>query len=84
MLPQAFRIAVPPLANQFLNLTKNSSLATAIGYVELTRLTQQAIANGSPAPPAYLVLMASYLSLSLTISLFANIVNRRLSLERKS
>jgi general L-amino acid transport system permease protein len=84
VLPQAFRIAVPPLANQFLNLTKNSSLATAIGYVELTRLTQQAIANGSPAPPAYLVLMASYLSLSLTISLFANIVNRRLSLERKS
>ena len=83
-LPQAFRIAVPPLANQFLNLTKNSSLATAIGYVELTRLTQQAIANGSPAPPAYLVLMGAYLTLSLAISLVANIVNRSLSLERRS
>ncbi len=81
VLPQAFRIAVPPLANQFLNLTKNSSLATAIGYFELTRLTQQAIANGSPAPPAYLVLMAAYLSLSLTISVIANIVNRGLALE---
>ena len=84
VLPQAFRIAVPPLANQFLNLTKNSSLATAIGFFELTRLTQQSIANGSPAPPAYLVLMAAYLSLSLTISIIANIVNRGLSLERRS
>ncbi len=84
VLPQAFRIAVPPLANQFLNLTKNSSLATAIGYFELTRLTQQAIANGSPAPPAYLILMTAYLTLSLSISLVANIVNRSLSLERRS
>jgi general L-amino acid transport system permease protein len=83
VLPQAFRIAVPPLANQFLNLTKNSSLATAIGYFELTRLTQQAIANGSPAVPAYLILMASYLSLSLAISIVANIINRSLQLERR-
>jgi general L-amino acid transport system permease protein len=83
ILPQAFRIAVPPVASQFLSLTKNSSLATFVGFVELTRLTQQAIANGNPAPPSYLVLMVAYLSLSLTISLFANLVNRRLALETR-
>jgi general L-amino acid transport system permease protein len=78
VLPQAFRIMVPPLANQFLNLTKNSSLAVAIGYYEITRVTQTAANNAAPAPQAYSVLMALYLSMSLTISIVANIVNRHL------
>jgi general L-amino acid transport system permease protein len=83
ILPQAFRIMVPPLANQYLNLTKNSSLALFIGYFDLTRVTQQAIANGNPAPQLILILMGCYLLLSLTISFFANIVNRSLSLESR-
>jgi len=81
ILPQSLRIAVPPLANQYLNLTKNSSLAVFIGYFDLTRITQQAIANGNPAPQAILVLMGCYLALSLTIALFSNMANRRLALK---
>jgi general L-amino acid transport system permease protein len=83
VLPQAFRIMVPPLANQYLNLTKNSSLALFIGYFDLTRITQQAIANGNPAPQLILILMGCYLLLSLSISLVANIVNRGLALETR-
>ena len=83
VLPQAFRIMVPPLANQFLNLTKNSSLAVAIGFYEITRVTQTAANNAAPAPQAYSILMLLYLSFSLSFSLVANIVNRRLRLETR-
>lgn len=80
ILPQAFRIAVPPVANQYLSLTKNSSLAVAIGYFEITRITSQAIANGNPAPQLIAILMGIYLSLSLVIAAVTNVVNRRLAL----
>ena len=79
ILPQAFRIAVPPLSNQFLNLTKNSSLAAFIGFPEMVTITNTIISNGNPAPQSITILMAAYLVLSLTISLVANIVNRRLA-----
>lgn len=80
VLPQAFRIMVPPLANQYLNLTKNSSLAIAIGYPELAQVVSIAIGQRSPAPQAIAVLMLIYLALSLTISLGTNLVNRRLQI----
>jgi general L-amino acid transport system permease protein len=83
ILPQAMRIMVPPLANQYLNLTKNSSLAVAIGYFDLTRITNQIIANGNPAPQMISILMICYLGLSLFISLIANIINRSLRLESR-
>ncbi len=83
VLPQAFRIMIPPLANQFLNITKNSSLAVAIGYYEITRVTQTAANNAAPAPQAYSILMLLYLSFSLSISLVANIINRQLRLESR-
>jgi general L-amino acid transport system permease protein len=78
ILPQAFRISVPPLANQYLNLTKNSALGAAIAFPELTRVTQIAISQGNPAPQLIAVAMGIYLFLSLVIALFTNIVNRRL------
>ncbi len=53
VLPQAFRIAVPPIGNQYLNLIKNSSLGAAIGYYDLTLVTQTAVGNGAPAVPAF-------------------------------
>ena len=53
VLPQACRIAVPPIGNQYLNLTKNSSLGAAIGYYELTNVTQTAVGNRSPAVPSF-------------------------------
>jgi general L-amino acid transport system permease protein len=78
ILPQAFRISVPPLANQYLNLTKNSALGAAIAMPELTRIVQIAISQGNPAPQLIVIAMGIYLFLSLTIALFTNIVNRRL------
>ena len=81
VLPQAFRIAIPPIANQYLNLTKNSSLGVAIGYSEVTRVTQVSIAQGAPALQAIVVLMGIYLVLSLCRSRSStNLVNRRLTL----
>lgn len=80
ILPQAFRIALPPIINQYLNFAKNTSLAIAIGFAEITLVTFQAIGNGYPAPQLILLLMGAYLLFSLTISLLVNILNRRLQL----
>lgn len=76
VLPQALRIIIPPLGNQYLNLTKNSSLAVAVGYPELTQVTKTVIGNGHPAVQSVAVLMLAYLVLSLVLSLATNTVNR--------
>ncbi len=80
VLPQAFRIAIPPLINQFLNFTKNTSLSIAVAYSEITLVVFQAIGNANPAPQLILILMGAYLLFSLSVSLLINIVNRRLQL----
>ena len=80
VLPQAMRIAVPATGNQFLNLTKNSSLAAVISFPELTKVTQLAVATRAPAVQAYTLLLLIYLAISLVISLFVNLVNRRLAI----
>jgi general L-amino acid transport system permease protein len=80
VLPQAMRVAVPALSNQYLNLTKNSSLAVAVSYFELTKVTQVSIASRAPAVPSYVLLLVLYLALSLVISTITNVVNRRLAL----
>ena len=80
VLPQAFRVAIPPLGNQYLNLVKNSSLGVAIAFPEVTRVTRITISQGAPAPQAIVVLMAAYLAFSLSIALVVNLVNRRLAL----
>jgi general L-amino acid transport system permease protein len=80
VLPQAFRIAVPPLGNQYLNLLKNSTLGAVVSYYELSQVTSIAVGNGAPAVPAYLLTLAAFLVLSLLISVVVNVVNRRLAL----
>lgn len=80
MLPQAFRIAVPPIINQFLNYTKNTSLGLSVAYAEVTFVAKTVIGNGNPASQNILILMAAYLTFSLTISAVLNVVNRRLQL----
>lgn len=80
ILPQAMRIALPPLINQSLNLVKNTSLAAAVGYSEITNLTQTSIGNGRPAVPSIVILMVVYLAFSLVISTVLNVVNRRMQL----
>jgi general L-amino acid transport system permease protein len=80
VLPQALRIALPPIINQYLNLVKNTSLGIAVAYAEITALTQTSIGNGRPAVQSIIVLMGVYLSFSLVISVILNVVNRRLQL----
>jgi general L-amino acid transport system permease protein len=80
VLPQAMRIALPPIGNQYLNLSKNSSLAAAISFPELTKVTQLTVANRSPAVPAFALLLAICLVISLVLSLVVNLANRRLAI----
>jgi general L-amino acid transport system permease protein len=80
VLPQAFRISIPPVANQYLNLVKNSSLGVAVSYYEVTKITQVSISQAAPAVQAILLLMAVYLVFSLSIALVTNLINRRLTL----
>jgi general L-amino acid transport system permease protein len=80
VLPQAMRIAVPPIGNQYLNLTKNTSLAAVISFPEVTKITELTVANRSPAVPSYALVLVIYLILSLVISLIVNVVNRRLAI----
>ena len=80
VLPQALRIGVPPIGNQYLNLAKNSSLAAVITFPELTQVTKLAVSSGAPAVPAYTILLAIYLVISLLLSLVVNLVNRRLAI----
>jgi general L-amino acid transport system permease protein len=83
ILPQAFRIMIPPLANQYLNITKNSSLAIAIGYTEIASVFNIIVNNAAPAVQGVVILMGLYLTFSLSISLVANFFNRRLALEAR-
>ncbi len=80
VLPQALRIAIPPTINQFLNLTKNTSLGTAVAFPESTALIKTAIGNGKPAVQLLLILMIIYWGFSLFWSLLLNIANRRFQL----
>ncbi len=80
VIPQALRIAIPSLINQFLNLVKNTSLATAVAYPELTALVKTLIGNGKPALESIAVMMLIYLAFSLTISFILNIVNNKLQI----
>jgi len=80
VLPQAFRIALPPTINQYLNYVKNSSLAIAVGFADVTLIAYQAIGNGQPAPQMILILMACYLTFSLVISAVVNLYSRRFRL----
>lgn len=79
-LPQATRIALPPVISQYLNFTKNTSLAIGVAYAEVTLIAFQAIGNGQPAPQLIMLLMLGYLIFSLSISLVLNLINRRLQL----
>ena len=77
VFPQAMRIIVPPLTSQYLNLIKNSSLAVAIGYPDLFKIGQT-MSNQTGQPVAVMVLvMGTYLAISLVTSFLMNLYNRR-------
>ena len=76
VFPQALRVIIPPLISQFLNLTKNSSLAIAIGYPDLFSIGRIMINQAGRAVPIFLMIMAAYLAMSLTYAIVGNIYNR--------
>ena len=75
--PQALRVIIPPLISQYLNLTKNSSLAGAIGYTDLTNVAKT-MTQTAPAVSIFILIMLSYLALSLAYSLIGNLYNRHI------
>ena len=80
VLPQALRAIVPPLTSQYLNLTKNSSLAVAIGYPDLVSIANTTINQTGQAIEGVAIIMAVYLAISLAISAFMNWTNARIAL----
>lgn len=81
VIPQALRIIIPPLTNQYLNLTKNSSLAVAIGYPDLVSVYGNTVlSQTNQAVEVILIIMAVYLTISVTTSLAMNWFNRRMAL----
>ena len=81
IFPQALRVIIPPLTSQYLNLTKNSSLAIAIGYPDLFAVAGNTILNQTGREiEMFALIMGTYLSLSLLTSLLMNIYNRRIRL----
>jgi general L-amino acid transport system permease protein len=80
VLPQAIRIIIPPLISQYLNLTKNSSLAIGIGFLDLYAVSNTMLNQSGRIVEVFIMVMAAYLSMSLTISAIMNVVNRRLAL----
>ena len=80
IIPQALRVVVPPLTNQYLNLTKNSSLGIAIGFPDLFYVATTINNQSGAAVQVIGIIMVSYLSLSLLTSLIMNIYNSRIRL----
>ena len=78
VLPQALRVIVPPMTSQYLNLTKNSSLAVAIGYPDLVSIANTTINQTGQAIEGIAIIMAVYLTISLSISAFMNWYNARM------
>ncbi len=83
MLPQALRVIIPPMTNQYLNLTKNSSLAVAIGYPDVVSIANTAINQTGRAVECISVIMLVYLSTSLATSLLMNWYNARAAIKER-
>ncbi|MDF3064101.1 MAG: amino acid transporter permease [Microvirga sp.] len=81
VIPQAMRVIIPPLTSQYLNLTKNSSLAVAIGYPDLVQIFMGTVLNQTgQAVEVVAITMAVYLTISLLTSAVMNVYNRRMAI----
>ena len=83
ILPQALRVIIPPLTSQYLNITKNSSLAVAIGYPDLVSIANTALNQTGRAVECIAMIMAVYLTTSLSTSAFMNWYNRRSAIRER-
>jgi general L-amino acid transport system permease protein len=80
ILPQAFRIILPPMGNQYLNLFKNTSLGIAVAYAEIVSVGTTLYNKNGQTLPIVIVWMAFFLTGSLVISSIVNYYNRRMML----
>jgi general L-amino acid transport system permease protein len=80
VLPQAFRVIMPPLGNQYLNITKNTSLGIAVGYGEIVQVGQTIYNKNNQTLAVFSIYMVFFLACSLTISAIVNYINRRLAI----
>ena len=83
VLPQALRVIIPPLTNQFLNLTKNSSLAVAIGYPDVVSIANTTLNQSGRAVECIAIIMLVYLTTSLTTSGLMNWYNTRSAIKER-
>ncbi|MBD2677876.1 MULTISPECIES: amino acid ABC transporter permease [Nostoc] len=83
IFPQALRVIIPPLTSQYLNLTKNSSLAIAIGYPDIYFVASTTFNQTGRAVEVILLIMLTYLILSLSISLVMNLFNRTVQIKER-
>jgi general L-amino acid transport system permease protein len=83
MLPQALRVIIPPVTNQYLNLTKNSSLAVAIGYPDVVSIANTALNQTGRAVECISIIMLVYLTTSLSTSLLMNWYNDRAAIKER-
>jgi general L-amino acid transport system permease protein len=83
ILPQALRVIIPPMTNQYLNLTKNSSLAVAIGYPDVVSIANTALNQTGRAVECIAIIMAVYLTTSLTTSFIMNWYNKRAAIKER-
>lgn len=83
MLPQALRVIIPPMTNQFLNLTKNSSLAVAIGYPDVVSIANTAINQTGRAVECISIVMLIYLTTSLSTSALMGWYNKRAAIQER-
>ncbi len=80
VLPQAMRVIIPPMTSQFLNLTKNSSLAVAIGFQDIVSISGTMLNQTGQAIEGVGIIMVVFLTFSLSISMFMNWYNKRIAL----
>ncbi|WP_158924051.1 amino acid ABC transporter permease [Acidisphaera sp. S103] len=80
ILPQSLRVIIPPMTSQYLNLTKNSSLAVAIGFQDVVSIANTTLNQTGQAIEGIAIIMAVYLTISLSISLFMNWYNAHIAL----
>ena len=83
LLPQAMRVIIPPMTNQYLNLTKNSSLAVAIGYPDLVSISNTTLNQTGRAVECIAIIMAVYLTLSLATAALMNWYNSRAAIKER-
>ena len=83
VIPQAMRVIIPPLISQYLNLTKNSSLAIAIGYLDVFFVGRTIINQAGRAVPVFSMIMIIYLTISIITSIVMNIYNRRIQFQER-